>query len=54
MSNDKIKSKTNELISLLKFDSEADKYAQKLSGGNKRKLTLLNALIGNPPIILLD
>ena len=28
--------------------------AEKLSGGNKRKLSVAMAIIGNPPIILLD
>ena len=29
-------------------------YAERLSGGNKRKLTTLSAMIGSPSVILLD
>lgn len=32
----------------------ANKLAAKLSGGNKRKLSLGIALLGNPPVLLLD
>ena len=32
----------------------ADKVAGSYSGGNKRKLMVAQAMIGNPPIILLD
>ncbi|KAF2672309.1 ABC transporter domain-containing protein [Microthyrium microscopicum] len=32
----------------------ADRMAEKLSGGNKRKLSLAMALIGNPEVVLLD
>mgnify|MGYP002079922655 FL=1 len=28
--------------------------AEKLSGGNKRKLSVAMAMIGNPPIVFLD
>lgn len=34
--------------------AHADKLAAKLSGGNKRKLSLGIALVGNPPVLLLD
>jgi ABC-type multidrug transport system ATPase subunit len=30
------------------------KLAGELSGGNKRKLSVANAIVGSPPIILLD
>lgn len=32
----------------------ADRLASKLSGGNQRKLALAIALVGNPPVILVD
>jgi len=31
-----------------------DTQSQKLSGGNKRKLSIAIAILGNPPIIILD
>ena len=52
--NEVIDKLMNELINSLKYKGEINKYSQNLSGGNKRKLCLANALIGNPPIILLD
>ncbi|TFK92820.1 P-loop containing nucleoside triphosphate hydrolase protein [Polyporus arcularius HHB13444] len=36
------------------LDIYADRLASKLSGGNKRKLALAIALIGNPSVILID
>lgn len=36
---------------LLKY---ADKPSYSLSGGNKRKLSVAIAMIGDPPIVILD
>ena len=44
----------NNAIKQLNLEDHKDKEAGTLSGGNKRKLQVAIALIGNPPIILLD
>lgn len=41
-------------IQQLGLNTHRTKQAGGLSGGNKRKLCVAMALIGNPPIILLD
>lgn len=41
-------------IKELDLDFYRNKQAGSLSGGNKRKLSVAMALLGNPPIILLD
>ena len=38
----------------MNLEEYAKKKAGNLSGGNKRKLSVAIALLGNPPIIILD
>ena len=44
----------NALIYNLNLDKWADKPTKTLSGGNKRKLSIAVALVGNPGIVFLD
>lgn len=50
----KIRSVIEKAIKDLNLKDHRHKLAGTLSGGNKRKLSVGMALIGNPPIILLD
>jgi len=50
----KIKPVIEKAIKDLNLKDHRHKFAGTLSGGNKRKLSVGMALIGNPPIILLD
>lgn len=45
---------TRKVIHAVGLDKLADRMAAKLSGGNKRKLSLAIALMGNPSVLLLD
>lgn len=47
-------SAVDNLLSALTLSKDADKTAGTYSGGNKRKLSLGVALIGNPDVILID
>ena len=47
------KSLVNQCIKQLDLSTNRKKLAGTLSGGNKRKLAVALAIIGNPPIILL-
>jgi len=53
-----VKEKRQELIDKeikeMNLEDHRKKPAGTLSGGNKRKLSVALAIIGNPPIILLD
>lgn len=48
------KSKIEQQIKELNLEEYRNKQAGTLSGGNKRKLSVAMAMIGNPPIIFLD
>nr|XP_018668972.1 ATP-binding cassette sub-family A member 3-like isoform X3 [Ciona intestinalis] len=44
----------NNLGRILHFSEHIDKPCETYSGGNKRKLSTAIALVGNPPVVLLD
>ncbi len=44
----------NRFLDMLMLSEHSNKLASIYSGGNKRKLALAIALIGNPKIVLLD
>lgn len=49
-----VKSNVDYLLRRLDLESHAKTAAAKLSGGNKRKLSLAIALMGTPPVLVLD
>ena len=44
----------NHLIEHMQLTQYADKPTKTYSGGNKRKLSVAIALMGNPPVVFLD
>ncbi|UXI18727.1 anaphase-promoting complex [Sarcoptes scabiei] len=52
--DDVIKLEVNRLIKKVDLQAHADRMCRNYSGGNKRKLSLAMALIGAPPVVLLD
>lgn len=51
---EKHKSIIDRIIVDMSLEEHKNKLAGALSGGNKRKLSVAMATLGNPPIILLD
>lgn len=49
-----IKLEVNRLIKKVDLQAHASRMCRNYSGGNKRKLSLAMALIGGPPVVLLD
>ena len=54
LDDDDIQSSIEYFASTLKLEHTLGTYADKLSGGEKRKLCIAMALLGNPPIIVMD
>ena len=49
-----VRSNVDAVLRATGLEVFADRLASRLSGGNKRKLALAVALIGNPPVLLVD
>jgi len=49
-----VEDRVSNIISAVGLDAYRNRMAEKLSGGNKRKLSLGIAVVGNPKILLLD
>jgi ATP-binding cassette subfamily A (ABC1) protein 5 len=54
MAKDKIDNEVKTILSEIDLSDKADELAGSLSGGQKRKLSVGIALIGDPKIIFLD
>ncbi|KAF8768213.1 ATP-binding cassette sub-family A member 3 like protein [Argiope bruennichi] len=54
LTSTELEERINKLIKMTDLTKHADKQTRFYSGGNKRKLSVAIALIGSPPLILLD
>ena len=54
MKDEEIEEQAESLMKKLDLVKYADRMSCTYSGGNKRKLSVGVALIGNPPIVFLD
>lgn len=54
MSSTEIKQRSEYELSRLKIESFANKTCRTLSGGNRRKIELARALLGEPQVLLMD
>ena len=54
LSEDAIRAKVNELLSLVQIDWLAERYPSQLSGGQRQRVALARALAISPRVLLLD
>lgn len=54
MRGDKLKERVNELLKLVELQDVADKRARNYSGGMKKRLDLISALVHRPKLLFLD
>ncbi len=54
MSDDNLKSRIDELVSLLQMDGFMDSRCEKLSTGMKQKVSIARSIVHDPPVIIMD